>query len=182
MQPVRGLSINGMVSFGNWRYTDDFDAQVFDDDRQLIGEGTLFMKDVKVPDAAQTTFALGAEYELIKGLMVDLSHYYASNIYADFDVANDNSFLTPGNQAWELPGYGLLDGGVSYSWKAGKIGFRAFLNFNNLLDNEYMSESESNVLFDSDRDEFSIGTNGSPRNRVYYGFGRTWSGGLKVTF
>jgi outer membrane receptor for Fe3+-dicitrate len=101
MQPVRGLNINGMVSFGNWRYTDDFEAQVFDDDRQLIGEGTLFMKDVKVPDAAQTTFALGAEYELVKGLMVDLSYYYASNIYADFDVANDDTRHKPFTINWK---------------------------------------------------------------------------------
>ena len=140
------------------------------------------MKDVKVPDAAQLTFALGAEYEIITGLNIDLSYYYASNIYADFDISEDDSFLTPGNQAWELPAYGLLDGGISYSWKVNKIGFRVYANFNNLLDKEYMSESESNVLYDPDRDDFSIGSNGSPRNRVYYGFGRTWTSGLKVTF
>ena len=180
--PISRLNINGMLSFGNWRYTDDFDAQVFDDDRVLIGEGILYMKDVKVPDAAQLTFALGAEYEIITGLNIDLSYYYASNIYADFDISEDESFLTPGNQAWELPAYGLLDGGISYSWKVNKIGFRVYANFNNLLDKEYMSESESNVLYDPDRDDFSIGSNGSPRNRVYYGFGRTWTSGLKVTF
>jgi outer membrane cobalamin receptor len=180
--PISRLNINGMLSFGNWRYTDDFDAQVFDDDRVLIGEGILYMKDVKVPDAAQLTFALGAEYEIITGLNIDLSYYYASNIYADFDISEDDSFLTPGNQAWELPAYGLLDGGISYSWKVNKIGFRVYANFNNLLDKEYMSESESNVLYDPDRDDFSIGSNGSPRNRVYYGFGRTWTSGLKVTF
>jgi hypothetical protein len=180
--PINRLNINGMISFGNWRYTDDFDAQVFDDDRNLIGEGTLFMKDVKVPDAAQFTFALGADYEIVTGLIVDLSYYHASNVYADFDIAEDDSFLTPGNQAWELPDYGLLDGGIAYSWKVNKIGFRAFANVNNLLDKEYISESESNVLYDPDIDDFSIGSNGSPRNRVYYGFGRTWTAGLKVTF
>jgi hypothetical protein len=180
--PVQSLTITGMASFGNWRYTDDFEAQVFDDDRQLIGEGSLYMKDVKVPDAAQTTFSLGAEYEITKGLNIDLSYYYASNVYADFDVATDNSFLTAGNQAWKLPSYGLMDGGISYSWKVNKIGFRVFANFYNLLDNEYISESETNILYNGDSDDFSIGDNGSPRNIVYYGFGRTWSGGLKVTF
>jgi len=180
--PLKRLNINGMFSYGNWRYTDDFDAQVFDDDQILVGEGTLYMKDVKVPDAAQLTFFLGADYEIISGLTVDLSYYYASDVYADFDIARDDSFLTPGNQAWKLPSYGLLDGGIAYSWQLNKIGFRVFANFNNILDENYMAEAESNILFDSDRDDFAIGDNGSPRNRVYYGFGRTWSGGLKVTF
>lgn len=180
--PVKKLNISGMVSFGNWRYTDTFNAQVFDDDRELIGEGVLYMKDVKVPDAAQTTFYLGADYEIITGLKVSLSYYYASNVYADFDIARDDSFLEPGNQAWKLPSYGLVDGGLSYSWNVKEVGFRVYVNFNNLLDEEYMSESESNTLFNADRDDFSIGDNGSPRNRVYYGFGRTWSSGLKVTF
>jgi len=181
---TRGLNLNGMISYGNWRYTDDFNAKVYDDDRNLIGEGTLYMKDVKIPDAAQFTLAIGAEYEIIPGLNIDLSYYYASDIYADFDIADDDddSFLTPGNQAWELPSYGLLDGGISYSWKVNKVGFRVFALFNNLLNKEYMAESESNILYDADRDDFSIGTNGSPLNRVYYGFGRTWTSGLKVTF
>ncbi len=180
--PIKSLNINGMLSYGNWRYTDNFDAQVFDDDRVLIGEGTLYMKDVKVPDAAQFTFAFGADYEITDGLRVDLSYYRASQIYADFDIASDDSFLEPGNQAWKLPGYGLLDGGISYSWKVNKIGFRVFANINNITDDNYMAESESNILYDPDRDDFTIGDNGSPRNRVYYGFGRTWTGGLKVSF
>jgi len=180
--PVNGLNINGMLSYGNWRYSDNFEAQVFDDDRQLIGEGTLYMKDVKVPDAAQFTFALGADYEIMSGLRVDASYYHASQIYADFDISSDNSFLTQGNEAWKLPSYGLLDGGISYSWKVNKIGFRVFANINNIGDKKYMSESETNILFDADSDDFRIGDNGSPRNIVYYGFGRTWTGGLKVTF
>ena len=144
------------------------------------------MTDVKVPDAAQTTFYLGADYELIRRLRLSASYYYANNVYADFDLANDDSFLTPGNQAWKLPSYGLMDAGVYYGFILGGLDVTLHVNINNLLDNEYMAESESNILFDPDNATDAqwgeYGTNGSVRNRVYYGFGRTWNAGLKLRF
>lgn len=69
------------------------------------------MKDVKIPDSAQFTLASSAEYEIISSLDVNLSYYQASNVYADFDISDDDSFIITGNLAWELPSYGLLDGG-----------------------------------------------------------------------
>ena len=178
------LNINGMASIGNWRYTKNFDAQVFDNDRQLIGSTTLFMEDVKVPDAAQTTFSLGANYEIIKGLRVYASYYFADRIFADFDIATDNSFTVPGNQAWELPYYHLVDGGISYNFLVGGLDFTFNLNVNNIFDREYMAESESNILYDPaiEKNDREVGENGSVSNRVYYGFGRTWNTSLKMRF
>lgn len=184
--PVNKLSINGMVSVGNWRYTDNFEADVFDDNQVLLDTRTLFLKDVKVGDAAQITMSIGAEYEIINRLRVNASYYYADNLYADFNVGSDNSILTEGNEAWKLPSYGLVDLGASYRFQLGKTSITWRVNVNNLLDEEYMSESDTNILFDSNNGTDSsfgvVGTNGSPRNRVYYGFGRTWNTSLKVSF
>jgi len=186
--PTPGLTLTGMASYGNWRYASDFTARVVDGNQQFIGEYTLYMDGVKVPDAAQLTFNLGAEYEIIRGLKVYGSYYFADKIYADFNVASDNSFNNPTqpdgseNQAWKLPSYSLVDGGVSYGFKIGKLFMTARLNVNNVLDEEYMSESETNILFNPDTETQSIGDNGSRRNVVYYGFGRTWNAGIKVKF
>jgi iron complex outermembrane recepter protein len=156
---------------------------VYDNDRQLIGSTTLFMEDVKVPDAAQTTFSLGANYEIIKGLRVYASYYFADRIFADFDIATDNSFTVPGNQAWELPYYDLVDGGISYNFPVGGLDFTFNLNVNNVFNKEYMAESESNILYDpANEDDREVGENGSVFNRVYYGFGRTWNTSLKMRF
>ncbi|WP_020532930.1 TonB-dependent receptor [Flexithrix dorotheae] len=183
-KPVRKLNITGMFSLGNWRYTTNTEAVVFDDDQQEIGKATLFLDDVKVGDAAQTTFSIGADYELLQGFRLTANYYQASKIYADFNPAEDDTFLEPGNQAWELPSYGLMDLGAYYTLKLKGTGsdltFR--LNVNNVLDEIYISESNSNIL-DSGAENIIPGTsNASINNNIYYGFGRTWNLGVKYRF
>lgn len=180
--PVDKLTINGMASVGKWQYSDDFTASVFDTDQQLIGTLELFMDGVNVPDAAQTTFSIGADYEFIKGLRAYASYYFADRVFADFNVATDATFLTAGNQAWQLPSYDLVDFGASYAFKVGSLDMIVRFNLNNVFDNEYISESETNILYNSDIDAARIGDNGGSRNVVYYGLGRTWNAGLKVRF
>lgn len=183
LTPVNRLNIEGVASVGNWRYNKNFSASIFDNDRQLIGEATLYMEDVKVPDAAQTTFSLGANYEIISGLRLYGNYYYADRVFADFNVAREDIFLEPGNQAWQLPAYSLVDGGVSYNFTLGGLNLTWRLNINNLLNNEYISESETNILYNpEDPEDVEYGENGSIRNVAYFGFGRTWNMGLKVRF
>jgi hypothetical protein len=50
--------LRGMLSIGDWRYTKDFEAELFDDNQQSIGTGTLYLEGAKVGDAAQTTALL----------------------------------------------------------------------------------------------------------------------------
>lgn len=180
--PVTKFTINGMASIGNWRYTDDFGATVFDDDQNSLGERFLYVKDVKVGDAAQTTFSLGAEYELLRNLSISASYFHADDLYADFNIGSDVSLLSPGNEAWKLPSYNLLDAGIAYRFKLWDVNITWRLNVNNVLDEEYISESDTNILYRSDTDIREIGNNGSPQNRVYYGFGTTWNTSLKVSF
>lgn len=182
VSPFSKLNLTGMASLGNWRYSGDFSASVYDNSQQLIGTLDLFMKDVKIPDAAQTTFSLGADYEILKGLRVYGNYYYADKIYADLNVATDQSFFTPGNQAWQLPAYNLIDAGSSYAFKIGSLDMIIRVNINNLFDEKYLSESETNILFNPSTEAAQIGNNGSTRNVVYYGLGRTWNAGLKIKF
>lgn len=187
------LTFTGMASLGNWRYTKNFTGDRFDENNVFLDTRTLYTKDSKVPDAAQTTFNIGAEYEIIKNLNFYGSFYHADKLFADFNIASDNSFNeapSPGegaNQSWELPAYSLLDAGVSYRFKLGGVGLVWRININNLLDETYISESDTNTLYDPtnavDAANGKIGsTDGSKRNRVFYGLGRTWNTGIKVIF
>lgn len=180
LTPISKLNITGMASFGNWKYSDDFTASVFDTNQQLIGTLDLFMKHVKIPDAAQTTLSVGADYEVIKRFRIYGNYYYADKIYADFNVATDASFLTPGSQAWQVPSYDLVDAGASYGFNLSDVEVILRVNVNNVLDNQYLSESETNILFNPNTEMAKIGDNGSTRNVVYYGLGRTWNVGLKI--
>jgi len=65
-----------MTSIGDWRYTKDFTAELFDANQQSIGEGTLYLNGAKVGNAAQTTAFLGADYRLGK-VNLDMAYRYA---------------------------------------------------------------------------------------------------------
>ena len=58
-----------------------------------------------------------------------------------------------------------------------RVEFR--LNINNVLDETYISESDTNDFAEAGDDTYDgIATS----NRVYFGFGRTWNASLRFNF
>jgi outer membrane receptor protein involved in Fe transport len=166
----------GMLSIGDWRYTKDFEAELFDDQQQSIGTGTLYLKDAKVGDAAQFTANIGVDQKITKNISMDLDYRFVDGLYADYSIT-DSEFTNPDNAgALKLPSYGLFDLGVT-----GKIGngWTIRANINNLLDETYIAESNSNIH----ASDASTTWNGvDTRNSVWFGFGRTWNASLTYRF
>lgn len=172
---TRMVALDAMVSVGNWRYADDFVSQSTDTDNNLpIESDTIYVKDLKVGDAAQTSLNVGATIRPVKGLSIYTRYFYFDNLYAQFRV-DGNSFRTPGQDVVQLPAYGLLDAGASYRKKLGKYYLTIFANINNVLDTEYVSEVYTNIQDDpaTEADEFY-------NNQGFYGFGMTWNAGIKL--
>lgn len=173
---TNSLKLIGMLSVGDWRYIKDFQGQIYNDDRELIEEGTLYTEDVKVGDAAQLTGYVGAEYR-VSNFVFDGNYRHVDNLYADYSVED---FTSPDNEgALGLPSFGLVDLGttINFAFLGQDASFR--VNVNNVLDTVYISESESNIH----------ATDGSTtyrgvdvRNNVWFGFGRTWNASLKYNF
>jgi outer membrane cobalamin receptor len=176
------LSFDGMFSLGNWEYKGDVTGTEYDGNNNVVGTaGTTFYLDgVKVGDAAQTTLRLGLNYEIVTGLKVDLSQSYYESLYAAIDAESFTSQNHKGSL--ELPGYSLIDLGLSYKWllkNDNSINFR--LNVNNLADELYISESQTNYhIGERSNPETFMGVNTA--NRVYWGFGRTWNFSLRYNF
>ena len=166
----------GMLSIGDWRYTKDFSAELFDDNQQSIGTGTLYLKDAKVGDAAQFTMNLGVDQKITKNISMDLDYRFVDGLYADYSIT-DSEFTQPDNAgALKLPSYGLFDLGVT-----GRIGngWTIRANINNLLDETYIAESNTNIH----TTDASTTWNGvDTRNSVWFGFGRTWNASLTYRF
>ncbi|BDD08174.1 TonB-dependent receptor [Fulvitalea axinellae] len=170
-KPARGLEIRGMASFGDWTWQDDLtEVGLFDQDQNLVDVVNIYIADLKVGDAAQTTLALGADYEIFEGFKVGMDYNYYDNLYAKFDPADRGSEAEKGVQAWELPEYGLFDANVRYKFKLGQFDATLYGKLNNIFDEEYVSDAEDGTGHDWQS------------ANVYYGFGRTWSMGLKVKF
>ncbi len=204
---------NGMLSVGNWEYKGNSTSNVYDvANNPFAGTATstLYLDKVKVGDAAQTTAAIGASYEVLKRVTLDANYTYFDKLYARIAPASFTKEINDGSLM--LPSYGLFDAGFSYKMLVGKdnnnsVNFR--LNVNNLFDKIYIAESSTNQ-FTATEAEFNGNTgNGSGlnpstgtkpyssyadyqnrgvyngtdvRNQVFFGFGRTWNFTLRYDF
>lgn len=194
-KPIPQLSLNGMVSIGDWNYDGNVISNRYDASNIQIGTGsTLYLDKVKVGDAAQVTASLGAKYEIITGLNIDANYRVADKLYASIDPARFSSETNKGSL--ELPSYGLMDAGISYKMLLGadkrkSLNFR--LNVNNVLDEVYISESRTNIFADDNVSSSNpaLGTYASNdrlyngvanANQVFFGYGRTWNFSLKYNF
>ena len=175
-RPNVSSRVRGMLSIGDWRYTKNFNAELFDDSQRSIGSATLFTKDAKVGDAAQFVAYLGYERRIGSKLNIDLDYRFVDGLYADYSIT-DSDFTDPSNKgALQLPSYGLVDFGATY-YMGGKMSMR--LNINNLFNTVYIAESNSNIHAGSGSETWNgIDT----RNYVWFGFGTTWNMSLRYRF
>lgn len=180
------IGLTGMLSINNWIYDGNVEADIFSDDQTKVGSYTLFVDKIPVGDAAQTTARLGIDVRPVSGLSFNVDWYHANNLYADFlfrsgDFAED--FGTEAGEVLKLPAYSLFDLGAGYRFllgdnKSNALSFR--ININNVLDTEYLSESKTNILESDDPAENWNGVN--TRNKVFFGFGRTWNASVRYSF
>lgn len=169
--PIRALNIKGMASIGNWEYGDNFTAIGSNIDSVAFSpeDITIFADGLKVGDAAQTTFNLGINYEILDGLNVYADYFLNDRLYAAFSLDQDTQFQSEGGQVLELPSYSLVDLGASYTFPISDYKMTIRFNVNNLLDEWYISEltTNGNSVMDS---------------QGFVGFGRTWNAGVKFHF
>jgi hypothetical protein len=174
--PTAKLKLRGSASLGDWRWQNDLiDVPLFDGSTQ-VGSVDLYIKDVKVGDAAQTTAALGVDYELFDGFILDGDYTYANNLYARFDPLQRGDAPAPGEtnaQALLLPAFGLFDFGFRYNFPLGNLNATLNGRLNNAFDTQYVPDA-----LDVDQ---AAGENLS-NARVYFGFGRTWVMSLRLNF
>ncbi len=172
-RPVRNLSLNGMLSLGDWKWMNDIvDVKFFDSNNNLVNTQSVYIRGVHVGDAAQITSALNVSYELIRGLKAGVDYNYYGKLYANFDPESRTSKPADGvnPDAWKIPDYNLFDFNLNYNFDLGN--FKASLtgNVNNLFDVEYVSDARDGT------------THSWTDALVYYGWGRSWIVSLKLRF
>ena len=172
-RPVRKLSLNGMLSLGDWKWMNDIiDAKFFDSNNTLVSTQSIYIKGIHVGDAAQITSALNADYELIRGLKVGVDYNYYGKLFSSFDpeTRTTKPATSTYSDAWKLPSYNLFDFNLNYSFDLGTYKASLTGNVNNIFDTEYISDA---------RDGSSHSWNDA---LVYYGWGRSWIVSLKLRF
>ncbi|WP_416446099.1 TonB-dependent receptor [Leeuwenhoekiella sp. A16] len=166
-RPLEGLTITGFGSLQDNTYTNNLvDVPVYNEDQVQVNTVDVYIKDVKVGNAAQTTAGLGVDYAVLPRTNVRVDYLYGNNFYGDFDPTSREDVTSP--QAWEAPSYGLFDVNLRHGFDFGGFDTTLTANVYNLFDTEYIADAtDGGSAFNS---------------RVFYGFGRTFTIGAKINF
>ncbi|OBX25073.1 outer membrane receptor protein involved in Fe transport [Gelidibacter algens] len=166
---TNNLTVTGMASIGDWRWQNNVEnVQIFDEENNPVGDPiNIFIEDLHVGNAAQTTFALGTNYKISPDTRFTIDYNYFDNLYAEFDPSDRNT-VKP--DAWEVPAYGIFDTALQHELQFGEFRVTLTGRVNNVFDTEYIADAQDG----SNSDAFT--------SRVFYGFGRTFSVGAKLKF
>ena len=178
-KPFTNLEITAMGSYGDWKWVDNVEAYMMDVDGNLVDSKgnivtdaasaqkvTLNIGDVHIGDAAQTTAAIGVNYDFLNGFRIGVDYNYYDRLFADYGKIDD----LEGEDTWQVPSANVFDANARYKFRLGNFDASLFGKVSNLFDTVYITDAES-------------GSGGTwDTARVFYGFGRTWSVGLKLKF
>ncbi|WP_347217000.1 TonB-dependent receptor [Chryseobacterium sp.] len=155
------ITINGMLSIGDWKYKGNVSGEIFDENDQPVqlaagqsNRRTFALDNVKVSDAAQTTASLGVTVNPVKNLSVYGTWTYADRYYGGVSF-NQDYLVGPNGEVSEAakkgalryPSFSLFDVGTSYTLKLRdqKQSFVFGVNVYNLFDKDYISDARTSV-------------------------------------
>jgi len=169
------LNITGMMSLGDWKWDNNIDNVdiLAEDGTTVLGTINVAIDGVEVGNSAQTTAALGLNYEVFPSTFLRGDFTYYDRYFADFDPTVRDSVDLQG--PFELPDVGLLDLGLTHKFEFGSFDATINANVFNVLDTEYISDAREGNVKDPDY-------RGLVDSNVWYGFGRTYSVGAKINF
>lgn len=167
--PNNKLTLKAMASYGDYRWTDNVHFELYDASQTLLQTYNAYVKDVHVGNSAQVTAALTCDYEVLPKLKVGADFNWYSKNYAEFDPTSRTQ-PTDDVEAWLMPDYYLLNVNFKYQFKLGNLKATLYGNVMNLLNTEYIADATDQSGHDASS------------SLVFYGFGRTWSTGLRINF
>lgn len=168
-KPSDKLSIIGMLSLGDWKWDSDVEnVEIYDEEQNLIDTVNLYISGLKVSDAAQTTAALGLDYELMDKTHFTVDYNYFDDLYADYDPNDRGTQGAP--QSWKAPAYSTFDASIRHGFKIGDLNTTLTARMNNVFNTDYIADA--------------LDGSGSVAETalVWFGYGRTFNISAKIKF
>ncbi|MDE6225318.1 MAG: TonB-dependent receptor, partial [Muribaculaceae bacterium] len=189
--PARWVSIDGMVSVGDWKWDSNASGYFYNQLGQPLADlngnvasgimapdhlhATINQKGIKVGGSAQTTASISANFIPFKGFRIGADWVVNSNNYSDYQISAGSLGGGDVNVAkpWRIPWGQQVDLNASYRFNIGGVNATLYGNVYNLFNNYYVVDAYT-----------STSTPGTWQNayRVFYSFGRTYSLRLKINF
>jgi hypothetical protein len=185
-KPTKNLEITGMVSIGDWNWQNNASGYLYNRQGEPVdAKGTVVeilsanhekvdvnLAGIHVGNSAQTTAAVGMNYQILNGFRIGFDGNYFGRNYSYFNISSVGTSLAPADfaQPWMIPDAITFDFSANYRFKIADYDASLVGNIFNVLDSEYITDA----------------TDGSDHTwktaTVFYGFGRTWSVSLKFKF
>ena len=173
---TRWVTIGGLFAIGDWKYTNDPIADLYDDQTQeKIGEGTLYLKDLKVPNQPQSQFGLNAYFRIAKRIDLGAQYLYYANLYSQYTL-EDRTDPNDREQSWRLPNYGVVNARFGWKFQFAGLDSQFQVNCYNVFNTTALVEAEDKGVENDD------GTIYHTFNKGFWTFGRNFNFALKVNF
>ncbi len=173
LEATTALSHNfglGMTfSYGDWKWTNDVNAELYDNNQVLIDSTKVYSKGLWVGDAPQLQVGLTGDLKLPGNITLNAAWIYYDRIYANFDPALRNT-AEDRAQPYRIPSYHMIDMHVFYDFMLADLKATAGISAFNLLNTEAIMRGEDGPTHDINS---------------FTGFwspGRTFNFSLKVNF
>ncbi|MCB9015462.1 MAG: TonB-dependent receptor [Lentimicrobiaceae bacterium] len=168
-QPTSNFLIGSTFSAGDWKWKNDVNALLYNDNQELVDSTFVYVKDIKVGDAPQISLALFGELRFLTDWALNANWLYYSKIYANFDPAGRGN-PDDRSQPYRIPDYDLLDLHLSYQFEISGLKSTAAISCYNVTNKESIMRGED-------------GTGHNLETfRGYWSPGRTFNFSLKVSF
>ena len=181
-QPIPLFRLDGAVSIGNWKHTNDVTGTYKDyskDPGQEQITETFYVKDLKAGDAPQTQFAISGSLFPLDGLRAEAVFRHYRDYYALWDPSGRTN---PDDraQSWKAPAYSIIDFHASYKLPIsfGRLGLQLFAHVFNVLDTEYIQDATDNSAYNA----FSPKEHKADDAEVFLGLPRTFNIGLQLNY
>jgi len=185
-KPTKDLELTGMISIGDWNWLNNTSGYLYNQQNQPVdlsgnvveilsathAKMDVNLKGIHVGNSAQTTAAVGFNYQVLKGFRIGLDGNYYGRNYSYYNVSSIGSGVSSSTfaQPWMIPDAITVDFSANYRFKIGEFDASLIGNIDNLLDSNYITDA-----IDGSDHTYKTAA-------VYYGFGRTWSTTLKIKF
>ncbi len=177
------LTLEALLSLGDWQWTSADTARVYDDNGIQVGTRPFDARGLYVGDAAQFQNRESLRWEIIRGLYATGSFTWFGKHYAEFNpldydpVENPWAFDENGNpiQSWKIPDYFMVDVHAGYNFRLKQVGFRVQASVLNLLNDKYITDAQNNDPYLYHQSTFDANSAG-----VFFGLGRRFNVSLQL--
>jgi hypothetical protein len=165
----KNWSLGGILSIGNFKWTNNVTAQLFNNDNIVVDTVNVFAKGLYVGGTAQQQYGLFINTEILSFFKLRAEYLFYNQIYASFEPTS-RTISTDQQQPYKIPGYGLMNMYVSIPFLLFKSNAFVQINAYNLLNSVHILNGEDGM--DHDLSTF----------KGFWSFGRSIEFSLRVNF